>query len=243
MHQTIAHRVFSLLMTFAMILTCNCATFQLIAAYAADDAPQAAGPVAPGDVDAPQGASSGNHGGDVGGDLDIGDGAGPLGGGEASVGKAANPSESTDASSAAGGDVGAGASTLSKKAGRAGGGGELSLTVNYEKGGGDAYSTALRSRFRLYVYPNGFADDEKLPVAVSMTDAEGFGPYSYDGTSSKPTEMKEGIKETTKGAGRSSSAACRRAATALKRRPRRRATPRTRASSVSAWRTMPAPGR
>ena len=81
MHQTIAHRVFSLLMTFAMILTCNCATFQLIAAYAADDAPQAAGPVAPGDVDAPQGASSGNHGGDVGGDLDIGDGAGPLGGG------------------------------------------------------------------------------------------------------------------------------------------------------------------
>ena len=63
-------------------------------------------------------------GGDVGGDLDIGDGAGPLGGGEASVGKAANPSESTDASSAAGGDVGAGASTLSKKAGRAGGGGE-----------------------------------------------------------------------------------------------------------------------
>ena len=38
------------------------------------------------------------------------------------------------------------------------------------KGGGDAYSTALRSRFRLYVYPNGFADDERLPVAVSMTD-------------------------------------------------------------------------
>ncbi len=201
MHRTIAHRAFSLLMTFAMILTCNCATLQPIVAYAADDALRAAGPVAPGDVDAPQGADSGNHGGDVGGDLEIGDGAGPLGGGEAGVGKAANLSESTDASNAAGGDVGAGASTLSKKAGRAGGGGELSLTVNYEKGDGDAYSTALRSYFRLYVYPNGFADSEKLPVAVSMADVEGFGPYSYDGTSSQPTEMKEGIIGNDKGGG------------------------------------------
>ncbi len=108
----------SLFMAFVLMLTCNVATFQPIAAYADDAVPQA-------------------------------------------------------------------------------GGGAVSLTKDYD--GKDGYAQNLRSTFKLYRYPDGFTG-EKVPVTVSTTDPDQFGPYTYD-ASSTLEKMREGTLNETTGGG------------------------------------------
>lgn len=76
----------------------------------------------------------------------------------------------------------------------AAGSGSISLTVSYDDGSGYT-SGNLRSFFKLYRFPNGFADGEKTPVTVAAGNSYDFGPYTYD-TSSSLTEMKEGASGT-----------------------------------------------